>query len=260
MVPNLYLFLQHLPRIVRPLIATALIAAPLRAADEPAPRTVIMTSPLSIPAATITKLRLRGIRLDDVVTVQSETPDTAVQLLGKATAAVPSGLDQKRVGNSQIELELSLPHTASGEIPLKLIFPNDEIVECKIRVEANSGRIAETEPNDGFATAQPLRIPALVDGEIHADRNVDLFALEIKESQTISVTIRAREFGSGLDSLLTLYDAQRRVIAVHDDQPESVDSRISRLLAPGRYFIALQDANDHGGSAQPYQLLIHSEE
>jgi hypothetical protein len=231
MVPNLALRLRRLPLITRSIFATTMLTVALHAADEPPPRVVIMTCPMSVPANATTKIRLRGSRLDDIIAVQPVIPDTTVQILGKGTAAVPAGLDAKRVGNTQIELELTVPRTVEQDrIPIKLLFPNDEVLEYTLRVETTT------------------------------DRNVDVFVIEVQESSPITVSIQARQFGSGLDSLLTLYNAQQRVIAMHDDQPESVDSRITRVLEPGRYFIALQDANDHGGSAQPYRLLIHSTE
>lgn len=261
MVPNLALRLRRVPLITRTMFATTMLAVALHAADEPPPRAVIMTCPMSVPANATTKIRLRGSRLDDIIAVQPVIPDTTVQILGKGTAAVSAGLDAKRVGSTQIELELTAPMAVEQDrIPIKLLFPNDEVLEYTLRVETTTARIVEQEPNDGFMTAQSLPVPALVEGEIHTDRNVDVFVIEVPESSPITVSIQARQFGSGLDSLLTLYNAQQRVIAMHDDQPESVDSRITRVLEPGRYFIALQDANDHGGSAQPYRLLIHSTE
>lgn len=115
--------------------------------------------------------------------------------------------------------------------------------------------MTETEPNDGFRQAQSLAIPQIVDGQIHADRNVDVYSIELLASQQLIAEVFARRHGSGLDSVLSVFDSKGRKIISNDDR-DSVDSKIEIRLEAGRYFLVVQDAHDRGGPAHPYRLVL----
>ncbi len=110
--------------------------------------------------------------------------------------------------------------------------------------------------DDGFRQAQQIQIPQTVDGQIHGDKNVDVFSFDIADPQSVTFEVLARRHGSGLDSLLTLFDHRGHIVAVNDDHDGTTDSRITTELAAGKYFISLQDAQDHGGPAHPYRLVV----
>ena len=61
--------------------------------------------------------------------------------------------------------------------------------------------------------------------------------------------VQAARFGSPLDGFLTVYDADRKVIASADDVNGSPDPVVTLTLPKdGAYFIALIDAHDLGGA------------
>jgi hypothetical protein len=117
----------------------------------------------------------------------------------------------------------------------------------------------EHESNDGFQQAQQIQVPQVIDGQIHADRNVDVFMFELDAQQTLAVEVQAARRGSGLDSLLTLFDQDGNIVGVSDDHAETTDSRLSVTLPSGSYYLSLQDAHDRGGPAQPYRLSVQAE-
>ena len=66
-------------------------------------------------------------------------------------------------------------------------------------------------------------------------------------------------FGSPLDSMLTLYDADGRVVAANDDADGTADSRVEATLPrAGAYYISVVDANDVGSAANVYRLVIRA--
>ena len=96
----------------------------------------------------------------------------------------------------------------------------------------------------------------MIDGQIHADGNVDVFTFEMAESATVTIELKARSLGSGLDGIFSLYDERGSIIATNDDYEKSADPKLQVALTKGRYLLALQDAHDHGGAAHPYRIIL----
>jgi hypothetical protein len=65
-----------------------------------------------------------------------------------------------------------------------------------------------------------------VQGSIEQGKDVDLFRFEGKEGQRITMEVFAARYGSALDSLLTLYDGDGRILASCDDISGTSDSRL----------------------------------
>jgi len=257
-----------------PLAAALLLAFRAAApADEPkkpeSPR-IAMCSPLAVAPGTTAKIILRGWHLDKVTEVRSSQVGVVIKVLSNGTAAIPAKQDAKQIGDQQIELEITTAETfeftkndgaadyAQNAVNLTVIAPDGESAPHKLLVGGDGELpvIVDHEPNDGFRQAQQISFPQVIDGQIHADGNVDVFTFEIEKSATVTVELLARSLGSGLDGILSLYDANGTMIANNDDSGDSTDSRLDVELIPGRYFIALQDAHDHGGTAHPYRLVL----
>jgi len=139
---------------------------------------------------------------------------------------------------------------------LTVVTPTGNSQPHKLLIGGAFPVVLDKEANDGFRQAQPIRLPQIIDGQIHSDRNVDVFSFEVIDSTKVVIEVFARRHGSGLDSLLTLYDARGSIITVNDDQTDTTDSRLEQTVPAGRYFIDLQDAHDHGGPTHPYRLIV----
>lgn len=241
--------------IVFTVMLPALLIRGEEPADKPLPR-VALTAPLALPVGAKTKVLVRGWNLQEVSEVRSEPALGPVLLAGKDKAAIPGRQDAKQIGDTQVEVEVELPADAlPGELTLILISPHGEVRQ-PIYVGSEIPAVLEQEPNDGFRSAQPIVCPQVIDGQIHGDRNVDVFRLELAEPRRMVLEVIAQQRGSALDSVLTLFDQEGRIVSVHDDGPQRGDSRIERELPAGRYYISLQDALDRGGPAHPYRLQV----
>jgi hypothetical protein len=145
--------------------------------------------------------------------------------------------------------------------------------------------IHEAEPNDESPAAQIVSLPVVINGRVAAPGDADWFAFQAEAGQTLSFEVQARRLGSPLDSLLTLWDAEGRVLARHDDPaPQAVpnaqgtgvendsgatihprdallmhraDSLILHTFAvSGRHVVSVGDVAEHGGPEYAYRLRI----
>ena len=238
-------------------ILFTLNVAPLNSEDKPEPPKIAMSTPFAVPANGTTKIIVRGWNLNREMQAKSNSADVLLKVTRHDTAPIPNGQDAKQIGDSLIELEVTVPNGFAGEtLPIALMAGERESSPYSLLVGGGYPVISEIEPNDGFRQAQLIAVPQIVDGQIHADRNVDVYAVELAAKQRLFVEVIARRQGSGLDSLLTIFDANSRKVASNDDS-EGADSKLDATLAAGRYFLVIQDAHDHGGQTHPYRLVVH---
>ncbi len=243
----------------------ALSSATARGEEAPteSPR-IALCNPLGVQPGATTKLVMRGWKLDQAQQVRCRLEGATVKLLNQSNAPIPGGQDASQIGDTQVEIELHVPDElpAGAEIALVVCSPAGESAPFTVLAESSSSLVIEQEPNDGFRQAQAIQpLPEMqgeltIQGEIHADRNVDVFAFPALAGQTVRAEVFARRHGSALDSLLTLYDEQGQILICVDDF-DRLDSRLEyEIPVTGRYFLALQDAHDHGGPAHPYRLVV----
>ena len=115
------------------------------------------------------------------------------------------------------------------------------------------------EPNNGFRNAQSVQIGQTIEGVVNPSSDVDVFRIDGKEGQQLVLEVFAARYGSPLDSMLTLYDADGRIVAANDDFDGTTDSRVEATLPKtGAYYISLVDANDIGSTANVYRLAIRA--
>jgi len=124
---------------------------------------------------------------------------------------------------------------------------------------------AELEPNETTAHAQPLTLPAIVNGRIERADDADVFRVSGRAGDQIVAEILARRLQSPLDSTLRLTDATGKVVASNDDFDDKAagllahqaDSRLTATLpADGDYFLHVTDAQHQGSPAHAYRLRV----
>jgi hypothetical protein len=241
----------------------ALLAAPSAEGRQkkppPADRPrVVVAFPLGAGAGATSKLTLRGVKLDGVTEARCQEPKATARLIGKGRKVdVPAQQDANRVGDSQAEIELTLPaDIAASTVTITLLTSAGETEPYRLRVDRGPA-VAEKEPNNGFRQAQPVQVPQEIDGAISAAQDVDVFRFEGKAGQKLIAEVFAARHGSALDSLLTLYNADGQELASHDDLPDSTDSRLDFTLPrDGTYYLSVMDAHDQGGPAHVYRLSL----
>ncbi len=234
----------------------------LLAQEKPIPKkempSVLVALPLGIPAGKTAKVTLRGLRLDTATAVRFKTMKASARIQSKGKAAVPDKQEAKSVGDTQVEIEVTLPaDVPDSTVEFTVLTPAGESPPHKLLVEKSIPVIAEKEPNNGFKQAQPMALPQAVDGVIGQSQDVDVFRFEGKAGQRVVIEVLAARFGSALDSYLSVYDSAGRLLASCDDIEGSRDSRIALTLPKdGTYYVSVSDANDTGGVVHVYRLVV----
>lgn len=218
---------------------------------------VMMVIPLGAAPGKTTKLTVRGLKLDAAREIRFANAQVKAKIVSKGKAAVPDKNPEK-VGDTQLVAEVTLPAGLPGKpLPFVVVTPAGETKPHPILVETSLPVVAEKEPNDGFRQAQAVPVPGAVDGVIERPRDVDVFRIEGRAGQRLQLEVLAARYGSALDSILTVYDAEGREVASNDDIKDSVDSRVEVTLPrDGTYYACIIDAHDQGGPEHVYRLVI----
>lgn len=115
---------------------------------------------------------------------------------------------------------------------------------------------AESEPNNDPEKANSVGIPRVINGRIAQARDVDVFRIQSGAEQKVVIDVQARRFGSPLDALLTLMDAQGTVLQRNDDA-EGPDARLEfDAKSDTEYLVSLRDLTDRGGERFGYRMTI----
>ena len=251
--------------IVRSVLAFCLTGSLVSAEEKkpepdkkPEPPRVTLVSPLGVAAGSTNIVKIRGVNLTNSPTLQFPSlqapPEINIKSVGKVE--VPKEMEAKKVGDTQIELELKLPSpTPAGPLPFVIVTPEGRSPTNTIEVIDAAQWVEEREPNDGFRKPQNIRLPATISGGIQGANDVDVFRFEGRAGEQLIAEVHAASRGSSLDSVLTLYDERGHVLAVNDDSSTGRDSTLHvKLPRDGVYFLGLIDAHDKGGVTHVYLL------
>ncbi len=229
--------------------------------DEAAKPAIHGAVPLGLSPGVLTKVTLHGDKLDRTSKVTTNVAGATVTLRSTTALPPPGKKEPKRSDDSKIEIELTLPADFLGEtVELTAVTPAGETPPRAMRVVAKDRLVEEREPNDGFRQAQKIQRDQTIAGAIQNARDVDVFAYQGRVGEKLRCEVFAARFGSPLDSLLTIYDADTHVIGVNDDAADTTDSQLRVTLpADGVYYLTLMDAHDHGSADHVYQLTVTAE-
>lgn len=129
-------------------------------------------------------------------------------------------------------------------------------------------------PNDTPETAEPIPVPAMVDGRIDRPGDVDWFRITARKNQPLILELLAERIGSPIDAYLTIRDARTNKEIVNeerlDDDAESLHpiAFASRSLDPppfrfeppadGDYLVgvAARDSRSTFGPTAIYRLRV----
>jgi hypothetical protein len=218
---------------------------------------IVVSAPLGAAPGQKVKLTVRGVQIDAATEVRFHDPKATARLLGKTKVAIAKEMDVNRFGDSQVEVEVQLPpDTPEGAVTFVVVTPGGTTPAHRLLV-THQPVVAEKEPNNGFRQAQPVPLPALVDGVISQPQDVDVYRFEGHAGQRVLCEVFAARHGSPLDSFLTVYDAAGNALAANDDHDGSTDSRVEVTLPrDGFYFVSVLDAHDLGSAAHAYRLSL----
>lgn len=236
----------------RPLgFALFLIAATAVIAAEPQ---LDRISPPGAQRGTAIRLDLYGSHLTADAKLLSSIP-------GSFTPLTASGGKMGPALSFLLELDADAP---VGLYPLRLetstgltnlaLFSVGGFAEVSEQESTPEGRAGS---NDGVEDAQPIELPATVNGRLAAaDR--DVYRFKAKAGESVAIEVEARRTGSAIDPVLRVLDADGEQLAANNDAPGlSLDSRLRfRAPADGVYYAVIHDAAYSGQQADSYRLKI----
>jgi hypothetical protein len=115
----------------------------------------------------------------------------------------------------------------------------------------------ETEPNNTTDKVNTVSIPVAINGKIKEPKDIDRFKFKSSKDQKLVCEVIAQRFGSPLDALLVLTDADGTVLQQNDDAMGAADARIEfDAKKDTEYLLALRDLTQRGGENFTYRLLV----
>lgn len=171
-----------------------------------------------------------------------------------------------------VELEFAGVNLAGAEKMKRRIEPDAPVGTRELRVttpagisnpipfDVNDARdVREVEPNAAMEQTVPLGgAPVVANGRIDEPGDADLYRFDAKKGRRLAFEVFARRFGSPIDAVIELLDAEGRVLA-RDDDGAGVDARLEFADFPddGPRFVRVADLLERGGPAFAYRLNIY---
>ena len=254
-----------------PILAGGLVALALSAPfTSPALPRVLYTVPLGVPDGFKGKVQLRGFNLDAVEAVSSPVAGLAGKVVvgsGKKQGP-PQNVPPRVGGDTAVVLELELPKLAPGDpagprfVWLKLDHMKTTAGKlppgrARLRVDPPDA-LAEKEPNNALAGANPLPANTPMAGVIGSGGDVDAYRVEAPPGKPLTVTVASG--GSPADLILTAFDSAGHLLGTADARtakrlPIGTRELVLRSPPPGGVVVVVSEALDRGGAEFGYRLI-----
>lgn len=128
----------------------------------------------------------------------------------------------------------------------------------ELRLEEFNADDLAAEPNDTIRFANPVELddsePVVASGVIgdntallFAGDDVDLFEVELEAGETLVADINAEIIGSGLDSVLTIFDVNGNLLAQNEDNSFELEGELITEVDPFQVFTAAEDGTYYVG-------------
>ncbi len=170
---------------------------------------------------------------------------------------------------SQVDVELRGVNLAARTARIAVPFEGPRVMH----ITANAIPLAPSDlpairadvPNHTPQQAQRVAAPAAIDGRIAKPGDSDYYVFRAEKGQKLLLEVQARRLDSPLDSILTLYNEKREVVAENDDWTDPLESQLTHhadshlvytVPAAGDYSLRLRDIQGKGGEEYAYRLLI----
>ncbi len=184
---------------------------------------------------------------------------------GKRGAANNVNVAGANLGSvNAIQLDIS-PDASLGIQELRVSTPNGLETNPYPFAIGEFNETNETEPNDGLDKENKIGTPITVNGRIEKAGDVDRFSIKAEKGTRFVFEVKARQFRSKLDPVLTIYShkkgeaegsVEEQVLSVNDDA-SGVDAIVAFTFPEaGDYGISVRDLNSAGGGNYPYRLTI----
>ena len=117
--------------------------------------------------------------------------------------------------------------------------------------------VVEVEPNNQAESAQAISQNITINGTITTE-DVDIFKMELKQGQRLSVEIEAMRLGQWFDPFIAVLNDEKFEIAVSDDSNLNRQDGIVSIKVPedGTYFVVVREASYGGNENSRYRLHV----
>jgi hypothetical protein len=216
-------------------LVLALAAPTAVKAELPSPR-LDRIAPLGVSAGGTVEVEVAGADLEDVREAVFDHPGLKAEWVKDRVFRVTAAADMP-----------------AGTFDLRLVGKFGVTNPRLFAVSRGLTDVAEKEPNDEPAQAQPVALNSAVQGTCDNGRD-DFYRITLKKGQRIVVECQAQKLDSLLDANLTLADTDGRTLASSADH-FGRDPLID-FLAPrdGEYVVGVNDLSFRGG--HPYRLVV----
>ena len=117
-------------------------------------------------------------------------------------------------------------------------------------------QVIESEDNDTPEKANKVTLPCGINGRMNKSRDLDHYAFPAKKGQTIYFEVKARRFGTLLNSsihaVLDVMDAKGKILARNYDTHGQEASLVFTARADGEYVLRVRDLNSKSGPSYIY--------
>jgi len=193
-------------------------------------------APLGGGAGSAVEVEISGAEIDDVKALLFDHP----------------GLKADHLKERKFKVTVA-PNVPAGTYDMRLIGKYGVSNPRLFQVSQGLTEVAEKEPNDEPATAQPIAVNSVVNGTSDGNRE-DMFKFPLRSGQRVVIECQAQKLDSPMDATMTLLDASGKLLASNGDY-FGRDPLID-FIAPrdGDYFVSVYDLSFRGGF--PYRLLV----
>ncbi len=114
----------------------------------------------------------------------------------------------------------------------------------------------EQESNSSLNTAHAIELPVTVNGQIHGERDLDYYAVQLQTDEIIYGEIQARRLGSKLEPTIAIFDASGNQQSYQEDTLGDDPLFAFKTPEAGTYFIQVGNVSFHGSPSHVYRLNL----
>jgi len=114
----------------------------------------------------------------------------------------------------------------------------------------------EKESNSSLNTAHAIKLPVTVNGQIHGERDLDYYAVQLQTDEIIYGEVLARRLGSKLEPTIAIFDALGKQQSYQEDSLGDDPLFAFKTPAAGTYFIQVGNVSFHGSTSHVYRMNL----
>lgn len=212
----------------------------------PAPPELLALSTRGIERGKPSKIAFRGKNLAPVSEIQASD----ARIVGRV-------LDEPAPTDDAVWFELTAGDLPRGTYQLAVVSPGGKSKDQPITVD-DLPQVEEETSQSALAPIADSAVPASFWGVISSQGETDRFTFEAQAGQTIVLETLARDLGSKLNAVLTVFDPEGRVLATSNNADGSrTDPVLAVPIATnGRHLVAVNDLRMTGSKDHFYRVSV----